>query len=117
MFLFKTASRQARTCCKQAIGCLDVGDDDLALSWFNEALRLDDRLAFGYLGRGFVHLRRGRYERAIADFSEAIRLGNDPRAYFLRGLCYEARGDLGRQRADQRMALRLDPAVEGSLTR
>jgi tetratricopeptide (TPR) repeat protein len=114
---FQSTRQQARTCCKQATACLDVGDDDLALSWFNEAIRLDGRLAFGYLGRGFVLLRQGHYERAIGDFSEAIRLASDARAYFLRGLCYEARGDLGRQRADQGMALSLDPAVEKSLTR
>jgi tetratricopeptide (TPR) repeat protein len=50
------------------------------------------------------------YDRAIADYSQAIRL--DPKyavAYINRGISYEAKGDNDRAIADYDQAIRLDP--------
>lgn len=90
---------------------LNRGDDDLALTWFLHAIRLDARFAPAYLGTGLARLRKGEYDAAIADLSEAIRLSNDARGYFLRSLCYRGKGDRTRERRDHREAIRRDPRV------
>ena len=109
------AQRQARASYAAGTAALDRGDGDLALSWFGDAVRHDARFAPGYLGRGLVRLRKCQFEAAIADLSEAIRLNGDPRAYFLRSLCYQGTGDRERERADRAEALRRDPRVAHSL--
>ena len=59
--------------------------------------------------RGSLYARNNAYDRAIADFNEAIRL--EPKAsYFLnRGNAYNLKGDPDRAIADYNEALRLEP--------
>ena len=55
---------------------------------------------------------KGDYDRAIADYDEAIRL--DPRyavAYYNRGVAYCDKGDYDRAIADYNEAIRLDPKL------
>jgi len=62
------------------------------------------------LSRARDHLNAGEYERAIADFSEAIRL--DPKnanAYRVRGFTYFFKCDYDSAIADYTEAIRLDP--------
>jgi tetratricopeptide (TPR) repeat protein len=66
--------------------------------------------ATAYHLRGVAYRDKGDMDRAIADFSEAIRL--NPRlasAYRDRGVAYRAKGDHGRAVADQERATQLDP--------
>jgi tetratricopeptide (TPR) repeat protein len=60
-----------------------VGDNnDQALSDANMAIQLNSQLAMGYFARGNVYINKEDYDRAIADYNEAIRL--DPKdAYIL----------------------------------
>jgi tetratricopeptide (TPR) repeat protein len=109
------ARRAARRSFAEGVAALDRGDTDLALSWFDSAVRECARCAHGFLGRGLAHLRKGAFDAAIADLSEAIRLSGDARAFFLRALCYEGKGDRAREGADHREALRRDPRVARSL--
>lgn len=106
-----------RACASFAAGtvALDSGDSDLALSWFGDAVRRDARFAPGHLGMGLARLRKCEFDAAIADLSEAIRLSGDPRAYYLRSLCYQGTGDRERERADRATALRSDPQVARTL--
>ena len=54
--------------------------------------------------------RKGDYERAIADFNEAIRLDpKDAAAYRNRGFAWKSKGDYDRAIADYNEAIRLDP--------
>ena len=67
-------------------------------------------LATSYINRGGAYSDRGDYERAIADFNEAIRL--DPKyaaAYFGRGRAYELKSDFANALSDFRAALGLAP--------
>jgi tetratricopeptide (TPR) repeat protein len=108
------ARRAARASFAAGTAALDRGDTDLALTWFNDTVRADAASPLGFLGRGLAHLRNGDFDAAIADLSEAIRLG-DARGYFLRALGYEGKGDCDRSRADRREAFRRDPRVAHSL--
>ncbi len=62
--------------------------------------------------RGLAYQRKDDLDRAIADYSEAIRL--DPKyaeAYYGRGLTYRNKGDVERAIADYNEAIRLDPKL------
>src|SRR6478609_5042777 len=68
------------------------------------------RPSTNYNNRGFVYWRKGDTDRAIADYTEAIRL--DPKfavAYANRGLAHSDKGDTRRAIADYNEAIRLDP--------
>jgi tetratricopeptide (TPR) repeat protein len=63
-----------------------------------------------YSSRGVAFLRMNDHDRAIADYSEMIRL--DPRnahAYDQRGFSYNQKGDYDRAIVDLNEAIRLDP--------
>jgi tetratricopeptide (TPR) repeat protein len=56
---------------------LDKGDNDLAITYFDAALRLDPRNAAAYHQRGVAYFRKQVYDKSIKDFTDAIRL--DPK--------------------------------------
>ena len=67
-------------------------------------------LALAYNNRGMTYNGTGEYDRAIADYSEAIRLNpKDPAAYNNRGNAYSRKGEYDRAIADLNEAIRLDP--------
>ena len=62
------------------------------------------------LRRGIAWKAKGDFDRAIADFDQAIEL--DPKycsAYFNRGIAWASKGDFDRAIADYDQAIRLDP--------
>jgi tetratricopeptide (TPR) repeat protein len=66
--------------------------------------------AESYEKRGSEYLAKSERDKAIADFTEAIRL--DPErsgSYFSRGLCYNTKGDYDTAIADFSEAIRLSP--------
>ena len=68
------------------------------------------RLSWAYNNRGETWRAKGDIDRAIADYTEAIRL--DPKnsnAYLNRGLVWDNKDDIERAAADYNEAIRLDP--------
>ena len=64
----------------------------------------------GYCNRGIAYRHKGEYDKAIADYTEAIRL--DPKyakAYNNRGIAYRHKGEFDKAIADYTEAIRLDP--------
>ncbi len=101
---------QAANYTNRGNGYRDKNDLDHAIADFNEAIRLDPKLAMAFLGRGIAFSDKGDNDRAIADFNEVIRL--DPkfaRAFLGRGIVFSDKGDLDRAIADYSEAIRLDP--------
>src|SRR5262249_27748769 len=67
----------------------------------------------GFLGRGFAHLKKAHYDSAIADFSEAIRLGPDNAyTYYYRSLCYSGKGRRTLEGVDLKKAVRLGAQID-----
>ena len=66
--------------------------------------------AKGYLDRAVEYYNKGDYDRAIADYTQAIRLDpNDANAYSYRAIAYNYKGDYDRAIADCTQTIRLDP--------
>ena len=88
---FKEAGEAAIAACTRAIQSGRFGGAQLATIYDNRAMELR---------------QQGDYDRAIADYSEAIRMDADlTGAYAGRGLAYEAKVDVEKATADYRKAL------------
>lgn len=114
MFGFWSAPR-LKSIVRKGCVALDDRDHDLASCWFAEAIRINRSFAPGHLGLGLARMRKGDFTDAIRPLSEAIRLSDDPRAYYLRGLCHIAAGNSDRGESDRTAALVRNPLVEESL--
>ena len=66
--------------------------------------------AKAYFDSGLASLNRKEYDKAIGDFTEAIRLdSNNTLAYFNRGLAYDNTGNYEKAVSDYTEAIRLEP--------
>jgi tetratricopeptide (TPR) repeat protein len=97
------AANEARVC------YLETGDVGIAAC--TRAIQTKSgKPAINYNNRGNAYQRKGDYDLAIADYSEAMRL--DPKystPYFNRGLAYYKKNDPDRAISDYSDALRLNP--------
>jgi tetratricopeptide (TPR) repeat protein len=76
----------------------------------NRSIQLDPKLSWGYYARGNVYQSKRDYDRAIADYTEAIRLSSRfYQAYFLRAYIYSEKNDFDRAIADYTEVIRIDP--------
>jgi tetratricopeptide (TPR) repeat protein len=85
------------------------GTPQHAVAAFTEALRLEES-AVVYLQRARTYIKMNEFDKALADYTEAIRL--DPEsttAYNNRAVTYAKKGDFERALADYTEAIRLDP--------
>ena len=64
--------------------------------------------AHEYCDRGQAYLDQGECDKAIADYTEAIRLDpNSTDAYFNRGIAYQKKGDKAKAEEDSAQAKKL----------
>ena len=67
-------------------------------------------LAWSFTGRGNAYSTKGQYDRAIADYDQAIRLNpSHGIAFYNRGYAWRAKGEYDRSIADYDQAIQLDP--------
>ena len=73
---------------------------------------LKENVAIAFYNRALAYENKEKYELAIADYSEAIRLNpNDADAYLYRGLDKQRTGDKDGAEADIAAARRLNPNI------
>jgi tetratricopeptide (TPR) repeat protein len=95
---FNEQGEAAIAACSHAIGSGRFSGEALATIYDNRAIELR---------------QRGDYDRAIADYSEALRInGALTGAYTGRGLAYEGKAEVERAKADYRKALTLAPTYD-----
>lgn len=71
-----------------------------------------NNVAVAFRNRGIAYENLGRYDFAISDFDEALRLDPaDAFAFYNRGLTKQKMGDVAGGKADIARARRLDPAI------
>jgi tetratricopeptide (TPR) repeat protein len=90
----------------------DKGESDIAITDFDDALKLGPPNGTIFHNRGNAWRAKGDYAKAIADYDAAIKA--DPRSAFSfqnRGIAKEAQGDLEGALADINQAIRLDPSL------
>jgi tetratricopeptide (TPR) repeat protein len=92
----------------------DGATGDVQISGCTAVIQSGTRVAEAYYARGIGYHGKKDYDRAIADYSEAIRL--DPtvasgKAFYGRGGVYGLKEDYDRAIADYNEAIRLDPKL------
>lgn len=95
----------------------DKGEYDIAISDFNDGLRMGPPSGILYHNRGNAWRSKGEYAKAIADYDQSIKYG-PPSAFSFqnRGISKRALGDLDGALADINDAIRLDPQLPQPLT-
>ena len=69
---------------------------------------MEPKLAVAYCGRGNAYQEKTEYDKALADYAEAIRLNpNLARAYYRRGTAYEKMGEKAKAEEDFAQAKKL----------
>jgi len=89
---------------------IDRGYANPCMTTIEKDEAVDYRLARSYRIRGEAHAEKGKTDKAIADFTEAIRL--NPRssdAYYNRGIAYADKGDTDKAVSDFTEAVGIDP--------
>ncbi len=100
--------------CQRAFNASEAGDQDLAIDYFTSCISGGDlsaeNLAISHNDRGLAYYDTSDYDRAIQDYTEAIRLNSDlSLAYYNRGLAYAEKGDYDQAIQDFDEVIRLDP--------
>lgn len=96
----------------RGISWREKGYDEMALTDFDEAIRLDPKNATTYTSRGNLYGDKDDNDKAIADYNTALKL--DPNlapAYSNRGISWMAKGNNDRALADFNQAIRLSPQM------
>ena len=87
-----------------------LGQLDLAINHFDQAITLAPNFADGYANRADVWRALGDVEKAFADYDQAIELDpNIPRYYYNRAITYKWQGELEKAITDYDQAIALDP--------
>jgi tetratricopeptide (TPR) repeat protein len=99
---------------RKAERALDQSDFDTAIALFDQALQLHpppSKAAAAYYGRARAENEKFKYDDAIRDLSEAIRLdpaGTRANAYLGRGYAFQCKGELDKALSDYAEVLRRD---------
>jgi tetratricopeptide (TPR) repeat protein len=77
-----------------------------------------EKLAEAFNNRGFGYRLKGDYDRAIADYAQAIKLNAKLAAAFVnRGVAHDKKGDFDHAIGDYDQAIKLKPSIEAYFNR
>ena len=88
----------------------EKGENNRAITDFNQALKLNPKFAKAYTNRCGVYVEKGEYDRALTDCNQALKL--DPKdAETYNNLCfaYIEKGEYDRALTDCNQSIKLDP--------
>lgn len=89
------------------------GKHTTAEQMLNEAIDDNPQLPFAYAERGYHHMSRGDYQKALIDFDHAIQLDSSQQDYFLnRGIVHEKMRHYKAALSDYSRALRINERFE-----
>ena len=89
---------------------LKLGEREKALADYQEAIRLDPKNVWGYLGLAGLYRDNGDLDKALAAFNEAVRIAPQyAPAYTGRAAFHRDRGDFDKALADYNEAIRVSP--------
>ncbi len=92
-----------------------LGDHEVAIQNFDEAIQLNVEPAFMYRQRGASYHALGDYKAAVKDYDEAIRLNaEDANAYYNRSASYKALGNHEAAESDLTVAEELNSKLNDS---
>src|SRR5262249_28342935 len=94
-------------------GCTNETNADLRIGYCTNVIEsgryTGAEAAWAFNNRGIAYKNKGDYDRAIADYDEAIRLNPElEEAFNNRGVAYESKGNYYRAIADYDAAIRLN---------
>jgi tetratricopeptide (TPR) repeat protein len=88
----------------------ELGEVELALKDYNQALAINPQSTEGYSNRGNLLISLKRYDEALIDLNKAIKLNSSfEKSYFNRGNCYYFLKDYERALADFSTSIKLNP--------
>lgn len=91
------------------------GEYDLAISDYNEAIKLNPKEVSLFINRGRTHQNKKNYDLAIADYNTAIELNpKEATAYYNRGDSHEKKGNAQQAMGDYQKVLELDANNESA---
>jgi tetratricopeptide (TPR) repeat protein len=89
---------------------LNKGDNDIAIAYFTEAIKLNPEDDKAYCNRGAAYFSERKYDKAIADLTKVIELNpEDGEAYYSRGAAYALYRKYDNAIADLDKAIELNP--------
>ena len=91
--------------------CVDKGEYDEAIAYFNRVIRMNPKNSDAYGNRGIAWHKKGEYDKAIADYSESIRLNPNVLSgwvYTNRGITWVDKGEYDKAIADYNQALTVE---------
>ncbi|MBI1286067.1 MAG: tetratricopeptide repeat protein [Flavobacteriales bacterium] len=82
-----------------------------ALRTYTHILELDSTYTNAYYNMGYIHYQYLKeYDKALENFDKAVKLNPKyHQAVYMRGLCYEAKGDVQRAKSEYSYAIQLNP--------
>jgi tetratricopeptide (TPR) repeat protein len=101
---------EAQTYYDQGLTDAELKNDQVAISNFSQAIKLNPSFAGAYNDRGVIYVKLKNYQAAIADFNQTIKL--DPSfagAYSNRGLAYTYLKEYQAAIADFNQTIKLNP--------
>lgn len=85
-----------------------------AMETYTRILELDSLYSAAYFNMGYIQYQNLQlYNEALANFDKAVKV--NPKYYqavYMRGLCYEAKGDIARAKREYSYAIELNPSYK-----